>query len=450
MDTKPLMWMVTMLLGLGMPLLPVQAAEPKSAPDPAATETPIPSGECVCNYAVHVIFDCAGDFTIGETFIRLSIIQGEYPFTGCEPVVCENPIAHCTLSLSPSRAKSANICEVIPGLLVSQLMECLGGYDHSIICVKPDEKNPGGVFIEASEPFQICLCADEMGLPCEESMGVLVGNCPVYNLLDGIEGNEVHDWREFQSGIGIEVTPAICPDVSPTETPIPTMTWTQAVPPTATFTPVPTNTPTNTLVSTPTPTGESPCVCEYAAHLIFSCTGQFPVDEGSFKLRFGIGAYEGNDCEPVVCEDSIAECTLSLVVKRTKSASLCDVIPGLLVSQLQACLEEQANGIICEVILDDKYPGGIFIQASEPFHICLCSSKAGVPCDGPLGLVLSGCPLYNLGDGIEGNETHDFNQFHAGIGIEFEEVTCSDVDDISKGLGRVDKASMVENWQYNE
>ena len=455
MSSKTLYWLLVILFGLGLPWISIQAAQPKSAPDPTATQTPTEPGECDCHYAVHILFECTGNFPIEEGFLKLSFLLGEYQEAECEPFLLGKALAECTLSLVPPQEKSANPCQVIPSILVSQLTDCLATNARGIFCVKPDEKDPRGLFIESSEPFHIGLCALEAGFPCDGTTGLLIDHCPVYNLLDGIDGNEAHLWEEFHSGIGIEVFPAVCPDLTPTETPIPTMTWTREPPPTSTFTPVPTGTPTNTLIATPiltpTPTEESPCVCDYAAHLIFSCTGQFPVDEGSIQLRFGFGAYEENDCEPAVCGDSVSQCTLSLVVRRTKSGSLCEVIPELLVSQLENCLNEQGKRIFC-VLRDDKYPGGIFILSSEPFHICLCSAEMDLPCDGPLGHVLSGCPIYNLLDGIGGNETQDPSLFHAGIGIEFEPVTCSVLEDeAALGLtGRIDKASGIDNWLWNE
>jgi hypothetical protein len=460
MHSRTQWWMVTLLLGFGLSLVPVQASQPKSAPDPTATQTPSEPRECDCHYAVHILFECTGEFPVAENYFKLHFLPGEYEEMGCDPFILGKALAECTLALAPDRGKSANPCDVIPSILISQLTECLGANGQGIYCVKPDEKDPHGLFIESREPFHIGLCTWEAGIPCDGTMGLLIGNCPVYNLADGIAGNEVHDWAEFHSGIGIEVYPAVCPDMTPTETP--TATWTQVPPlPTVTSTPTPTNTPvltatptpTNTLPQvptwTPTPTNESNCVCEYAAHLIFTCTGEFPINESFFRLSFGFGAYEENDCEPVPCEKNIVECTLSAVARQTKSANPCEVIPELLVSQLEACLKEQSGGLLC-VIRDEKYPGALYIESSDPFHVCLCSAEMGLPCDGPLGLLLAGCPIYNILDGIEANETQDPNHFHSGIGIEFEPVTCSVVEEAIGLPGQVEKTSGVGNWSRNE
>jgi hypothetical protein len=463
MHSRTHLWMVTLLLGLGLSFVSAQASQPKSAPDPTATQTPLEPRECDCHYAVHILFECTGEFPMAESYFKLSFLPGEYEEVGCDSFVLGKALAECTLSMVPYRGKSANPCDVIPSILISQLTECLGANGQGILCVKPDEKDPHGLFIESSEPFHVGLCTWEAGIPCDGTMGLLIGDCPVYNLADGIVGNEVHVWEEFHTGIGIEVYPAVCPDVTPTETP--TVTWTKVPPPppTVTSTPTPTNTlvftatptPTNTFsqapTETPTPTRESNCVCEYAAHLIFTCTGEFPIDESFIRLSFGFGAYEGDECEPVACEKNIVECTLAAVTKQTKSANPCEVIPELLVSQLEACLKEQSGGLLC-VIRDDKYPGALFIESSDPFHVCLCSAEMGLPCDGSLGLLLAGCPIYNLLDGIEANETHDPIQFHSGIGIEFEPVTCSEVEEAAAlGLnGQEDKTSSVENWSRNQ
>ncbi len=439
MYPKPKMWMRIFILGFGLLSIPALAFQTKSAPDPTATETPSSSPECDCHYAVHIIFDCAGQFSLGEGSLGLSIIAGESPGTGCEPVVCEDALARCTLSMASNTTKSAELCQVIPGILVAQLTECLGSSEQSRLCVKPDTKYEGGVFIEASEPFYLCLCSDEMGVSCNESMGVVLGTCPVYNLLDGIGGNEVHDWREFQSGVGIEVNAAVCPEVFPTDTP--------------TNTPVPTSTPTNTERTppdptlTPTPAGE--CVCEYAGHLIFSCTGQFPVDDGTGALMIEYGAYEGKDCEPAPGGDVIAGCTLSLNLTQTKSANLCEILPGLIADQWLSCFQERSVGTLC-IDPDEKDPGALFIMSSVPFHVAICSSEAGVSCNGSLRLMLGAqCPVFNLFDGIDGNETHDVTQFKSGIGIEFQPITCSELEEAVRS-GITGKTSSIENWLLNK
>lgn len=194
---------------------------PTQTPLPSATPTPTQQ-DCVCEYAVRITFDCAGEIMAGTDNLRLSFIPGIRQVDNCDPVNCEDSWVQCYLSCMPPRIRSADWCSVITLSLAEQLAACLEKQAGVLLCWKLDEKDPRSVIIQASEPFYCCLCTDEAGVPCAENIGIPLDKCPVYNLCDGTVGNETNSWEEFHSGIGIECAPLLCPDVilaEPTPTP---------------------------------------------------------------------------------------------------------------------------------------------------------------------------------------------------------------------------------------
>ncbi len=94
-----------------------------------------------------------------------------------------------------------------------------------------------GVLIRSEIPFQCCLCSEETGNLCEQNQGHPLSVCPIYNLCDGIPGNETNDPEAFDGGIGLKLIDGPCWEGS-TATP----------------------TPTNTQSQTPTPTCELPSI----------------------------------------------------------------------------------------------------------------------------------------------------------------------------------------------
>lgn len=460
-----------------------------SASFPLETPTPTePPQGCECRYAMHLIFDCTGEWMNDQQgMMKLAFIPGSLKHEMCEPIPCDEAFFDCVLECRLLDGQQDESCRGIGQSLIEQVTHCVEKKSGGNFCWKRDQKTPMGVFIESSEPFYCCLCTWEAGVPCDATFGLPIGNCPIYNLCDGIPGNETSNWNEFLGGIGIECFHAVCPDPMPTEiatetpteemtetpietlsatptatstqnpTPTPTWTWTTKPSPSATSTTQPTMTGTSTPTLTPTqsPTLQ-PCVCEYAVRITFDCTGEVVGGTDSLRLSFIPGILDLNECNVVNCQDSWVECFLSCMPIRKRSADPCFVITTSLVEQLVSCLEKKAGIFLCWK-LDEKDPHSIIIQSSEPFYCCLCSNEAGIPCSGNQGLPLDLCPVFNLCDGIEGNETRDWQEFRSGIGIECAPIHCSDpltadptptqIPRDNPGDGNVEIPSGINGWK---
>ncbi len=249
---------------------PTPTATPVGPPTP--TPTPI-----ACVQAATLTISCSG--TIGgfgtPSNPRLRFHSGPVPTTSCVPISsptqtllvdCE---IDCTFYATSTTAPSD--CASIIELLALDIGACIDSQSGGLM--QWQYVTGVGLVVTSESDFHCLLCGDEFGLPCSLNIGHPIGNCPLYNVCNGEDGDE--NFLSLESGLGFACEVTDCP-ITPTPTPTNTAT--------ATSTATPTQTPTGTLPTatfTPTPTGTStatPTATETAT------ATQGPCDSGYYVL----------------------------------------------------------------------------------------------------------------------------------------------------------------------
>ncbi|NUN96543.1 MAG: hypothetical protein HUU16_10250, partial [Candidatus Omnitrophica bacterium] len=409
-----------------------------------------------CVQAATLTLSCTGGFTASatETF-RFTLMGGiTLGTTDCVPVFCTNTAApvvvECNVTCNPFAPVTNPNCDDVLSAMVTQIGNCIDANLSGNFVWEPVSGAPGSILIQSQIPFYCCVCWETTTGPsaCGSGFGIPIGNCPVYNLCDGIDGNEANDIVDFVSGIGIECLDAVCPPsatptptetaVPPTETPTEsaTETSTDTVTETPTETPIPptetvTETPTDTVTETATPTStEPPFVCVQAGNLVFECAGEISPNALPVTVRIAQGVSSATQCGPTVCNETpFFECTLDLAALADPNPGdqtpfSCDDALNSIVSQVLDCISMQSGGSLVASTAGQPL-GTIYIQGETPFHCCLCTNEVpGISCSTPFAWPLDFCPLYNLGDGIPGNEETDFSGFTNGIGVSCVDALC--------------------------
>jgi hypothetical protein len=220
--------------------------------------------------STEVTFNCAGLIHQDTRELHFKIFAGEPPSRDCNSsiVVSTTPLVDCRLGCPFFTSEGNAACDETPFILPPNI-DCglaVNTWLDSAVAAIDDQAGdmlrvtrtlPNSFSLESIQPFYGTLCGEELGMSCDNKENRILNDCPIYNLMDGIDGNE--NAVEATGGFSIQwvkqkqpeepaatVTPS--PTATPTETPIHTPTFTG----TATETPTPT--PSETLIPTATET----------------------------------------------------------------------------------------------------------------------------------------------------------------------------------------------------
>ncbi len=438
-----------------------------------ATPTDTEQGPFVCTNARAISLVCAGETSLNGLPFMVRVVSGDIPDATCGPVVCTGSIL-ATFIVDPASVASESpfetpfSCDTALATLYGDIFTQLE-MEGMHVTTGTD----GRVVVQNNAPFHFCLCSDEpvtFGISCRGEIGWPIDVCGLGNLGDGISGNESSftesTFNDVTSGLGIiglddecpatptpTFTESGTPTISPTftatfvntDTPTPTITNTSTETP-FTFTPTftntatntvtdtatytPTNTPTNTtLIDTPTftPT-EKPFECFQAMNLTLVCAGPTSLNALPFNIRL-VPEFIDNTCGPVACSSTPYATVVvdpASVAGTNETPFSCDEAKAALVDSIVTQLN--AQGFVASPGADD---GVVYIQGESTFSACLCTSEAGLPCDGPDGWAIGVCGLANLGDGVNGNESpfteSDFNNVVSGLGVIAALAPCEEV-----------------------
>ncbi|MCA9433800.1 MAG: FG-GAP repeat protein, partial [Candidatus Omnitrophica bacterium] len=200
-------------------------------------------------------FQCAGFFSGTPTTdeLRIQVVQGDSTTIGCdlETVESGDILVDFAVDCAAFTGLSSPSCADILDDVVSQFGFNITAQSNGLVEWK--SVTPGQIELYGQVPFSVFVHATESGSVSDESYSL--GTCPLVNLCDGVEGNEVGGLHS--DGLAISFQEFVCP---PTPTPTLTITPTPTYSPTPTFTntatntPTPTETPTFTQTPTSTPT----------------------------------------------------------------------------------------------------------------------------------------------------------------------------------------------------
>lgn len=373
----------------------------KEAPSP--TEPPIIRD---CTHTVRIILSCTDEKSLKPCLLTFKLTPGEQKPSGCEPVLCDEAIVECTLDSGLYLGgKSAILCEGLMDYLLDHLCACLSEQGQGFARCRADEEFPFSLIIESREPFGCCLSSPEI---VEEGYGILLGDCPLYNICDGLVGNETREVDGHESGLGIRCEPIPCEEIPPTatptgtstetrtetftETPTATETVTETASPTATESASATPSETHTESPSPTPTDtlEPKIIC--STTLTFTCPSDFPLEPGIFHLRLHEGELPIEVCEPILCatEKAVVDCELRCPDLSEEEKPTCLMYLERLVAPLLECLSAVDSVEARLVTLNDAV-AVIHVDATFPCHWCLCGGDFDFPCENGLGLPIDVC-----------------------------------------------------------
>jgi hypothetical protein len=354
-------------------------------PSPTISATPAPG-----IHAATLTISCSCTLGIGgppDPF-RLRIVAGtlpgfEAPFVACEVA---NSLVDCNIDCS---SETPFGCEVIKTDIARQILDCINTQSAGAVTGTTVAGDPGVIFIESIQSFYLGLCSPEMLLPCDQEVCHPLNLRPKYNLCDGIANNEAED--DLTCGLGFEVESVV--DATPTPQPTPTET--------------PTVPPFN---------------CVQAGNIGVYCSGQLANTGGTVILRLIGGQVPSASCGVILCEGpELVSCTIDCA---DETPFDCETIISDIASTLEACINSQAGGQMIATTVDQPL-GRLFVQSETPFYCCLCAPDDQIGCGAaPTGWPIGNCPIFNLCDGVAGNEETDFNSFTRGLGFECVEAEC--------------------------
>lgn len=204
-----------------------------------------------CYQTSRVLISCTGEIVAETDVLVFRLVPGHPKDPFCEPMPCDKGIVECTLDCSDYIDKSASVCEGLTDFILTHLCDCLSEQAPDLFRCVPDAKDPNAIFIQSATSFHCCLAFGSLRL---EGFGHPLDNCPIFNLCDGVHGNETSNPDLFTGGLGFECEMIDCgePTPTPTESETSTETATETVTETATVTETPTGTATETATSTET------------------------------------------------------------------------------------------------------------------------------------------------------------------------------------------------------
>lgn len=206
-----------------------------------------------------VSFHCAGPIFPDTREMGLKIFWGDGQSTPCESpsVITATPLVDCRLGCpfvteegpvpcDETSFSSPINCEETMSVWLDDVVAAIEDQAGDLLRVTRTSET--SFSLESIRPFYGTLCGEEMGLSCDEQHNRPLLNCPVYNLFDGVDGNENAAasggfgivWN--RNGVVVENTPT----PSPTQTPSPSPTFTETALPTVTETSTSTATPSST------------------------------------------------------------------------------------------------------------------------------------------------------------------------------------------------------------
>ncbi|MCG3199520.1 MAG: hypothetical protein GHCLOJNM_04038 [bacterium] len=386
---------------------------PTISPTPTSTrtitQTPTITPTFVCIDGATIRFVCAGNQGLSgqpEVF-SLRIYQGLPDGAACGTVkpLAGTLIMACDLDCSDLVGPTAPPCDQAVDILTHRVALCLAQQAGSDFQFVLNTGIPGELILRSRSPFYCALCSSEIGLECGGPEVFNLSECALYNLADGAVGNE--SLSMLTSGFGVSCDDTNCDPIPPTVTPTATRN----------------ESPTPSRTRTPTPT--LPYQCVQAARLEFACKGGIGQSgaPGPLRFRIHVGSYPSANCAAFKTNElqPLVDCELDCSGFVSSGTETCGALLDALVAQVSTCIAEQAPGAF-EWAPVPGSPGALIIRCSVPFVCSLCAEEISLSCAGENGHPLGICPLYNLCDGLAGNEnsvTHSI-----GLGIQCLNASC--------------------------
>ena len=221
---------------------------------PSNTPTPTPA-TAIKGATITLLCDCSvGEFGNPDP-IRFRIVGGILPGLEAPLVSCEIPDTLVD-SMIDTSALVGLPCDEVKNRILRQFITDIQTQAAGVITGATVEGLPGVLAIQSTLSFYLGLCSVEVsGTDCDEQVCYPLTFRPIYNLADGLQGNEIEFPALFQCGLGFEAENFLEGTPTPTATITVTRTPVSMVTPTSTST----STVTDTLVSTetfnPTSTG---------------------------------------------------------------------------------------------------------------------------------------------------------------------------------------------------
>lgn len=212
-----------------------------------------------------VTFTCAGLVHQDTRELHFKIYAGEPPEGGCSTssVIDATPLVDCRLGCPFFTSEGMVACDETP-FDASPMVDCnqaISEWLDSVIAAINDQAgdmlrvtrtSPNSFSLESIQPFYGTLCGEEIGVSCDNAGNRLLNDCPIHNLMDGVDGNES---QAESGGFGIVWKKHVEPEEpSATVTPSPTAIPSDTPLVTPSFTETATGTPPPTLTEIPTPT----------------------------------------------------------------------------------------------------------------------------------------------------------------------------------------------------
>ena len=214
-----------------------------------------------------VTFTCEGLVHQDTRDLHFKIFAGEPPEGGCNTpsVIDATPLVDCQLGCPYFTSDGMVACDETPFNLLPTVdcEQAVSTWLDKVVAAIGDQAgdmlrvtriSPDSFSLESIQSFYGALYGDELALPWQENR--VLYDCPIYNLMDGVDGNEN---QAETGGFGIVwnrdsvvVEPTVTSTASSSKTPIPTPTAS------STATPIPTATITETFTLTATQTRTKP------------------------------------------------------------------------------------------------------------------------------------------------------------------------------------------------
>ncbi len=212
-----------------------------------------------------VTFTCAGLVHQDTRELHFKIFAGNPPENDCNTssIISATPLVDCRLGCPYITSEGIIACNETPfnlppvldcGLAVNTWLDTVVQAidDQAGDVLRVTRTSPNGFSLESIQPFYGTLCGEELGVSCDNAGNRLLNDCPIHNLMDGVDGNES---QAESGGFGIVWKKHVEPEEpSATVTPSPTAIPSDTPLVTPSFTETATGTPPPTLTEIPTPT----------------------------------------------------------------------------------------------------------------------------------------------------------------------------------------------------
>jgi hypothetical protein len=212
-----------------------------------------------------VTFTCAGLIHQDTRELHFKVYAGEPPAGDCNSssVISATPLVDCRLGCPYITGDGHSACDETPFNL-PPILDCdlaTKTWVDAVVAAIDDQAgdvlrvtrtSPDSFSLESIQRFYGTLCGEEPGVSCGGKENRVLNDCPINNLMDGINGNEN---AAVSGGFGIAWVKHEAPEEpASTVTPSPTATASETPAYTPSFTETATETPTSTVTETPVPT----------------------------------------------------------------------------------------------------------------------------------------------------------------------------------------------------